>query len=395
MSVEAQLRALAERVQSMPTSGFTERETERYLVEPFLDALGYDSRNPGEVEAQFPVKIGSTTRICDYAITVENEVRVLVEAKKASVSLDSPGQLASYFSQVPTALLGIYTNGLEYRFYTEHNQGRVKRMDDNPFLTLDLRNLDQPAIGRAVKCGKEELGDTDGFQQWMTRLRHTRVVGDRLRRELMGEPSDELVCLAMDWAGVEGKTPERITQFRTVLKDAACDILGIASLGGSQRGERPRPQPTQVPGDAQPPQLLGTGWLSLGELVRRLESQGTTSHGDMRRNAPRAIRFPDGQQSSLGSWLQLAMETAYWLHRRGLLNLSNCEIQDAVHPKRNILSAEALHPDGKPFRFGGKAIRDTGIKIDTQRGGLHFTQNVCVLLERFNQDPSQVYLKLQ
>ena len=393
MSVESRLRELAERVQGM-SGGFSERDTERYLVEPFMDALGYDSRNPAEVQAQLPVKIGSTTKNCDYAITVENEVRILIEAKRASVSLDSPGQLASYFSQVPTALLGIYTNGLEYRFYTEHNQGRVKQMDDDPFLVLNLRNLDQTAIGRAARCGKEEFGDADRFQQWVTGLRHTRVVGDRLRRELMGQPSDELVNLAMDWAGVAEKTPERITQFRTVLKDAACDLLGIASLSGSQRGERPRPQSTQVPDDTQPPQLLGTGWLSLDELIRGLESQGTTSHGDMRRNAPRAIRFPDGQQSSLGSWLQLAMETAYWLHRRGLLNLGNCEIQDAVFPTRRILSGEGLHPRGNPFRGGGKPVRDTGIKIDTQRSGLHFAQNVHMLCERFGEDPSQVYLKL-
>ena len=88
------------------------------------------------------------------------------------------------------------------------------------------------------------------------------------------------------------------------------------------------------------------------------------------------------------------METAYWLYTKGLLNQGNCEIQDAVYPSRRILSAEALHPNGKPFRWGGKLVRDTGIRIDTQRGGMHFAQNVHMLIERFGEDPSQVHVKL-
>ena len=386
MSVESRLRELAERVQGM-SGGFSERDTERYLVEPFMDALGYDSRNPAEVQAQLPVKIGSTTKNCDYAVSLHGEVRVLVECKKVGVSLDNPGQLASYFSQVPTALLGIYTNGFEYRFYAERNLGRVKQMDEDPFLTLNLRNLDQTAIGRAAKCGREQLGDADGFQLWVTELRHTRVVGDRLRRELTGQPSDELVNLAMDWAGVTEKTPELVERFRGMLKEAARSILVPA------RAEREVKAGT----NAQHSTIRSTsreGWLALGELIHRLESQGTTGHGDMRRNAPRAIRFPDGREVSLGSWLQMAMETAYWLYSKGLLGVGNCEIQDAVFPTRRILSGKGLHPRGNPFRWGGKPVRDTGIKIDTQRSGLHFAQNVHMLCERFGEDPSQVYLKL-
>ena len=225
MNVEDQLRALAEKVQGMPTSGFTERETERYLVEPFLDALGYDSRNPSEVEAQFPIKIGSTTRICDYAVKVDDEVRVLVEAKKASVSLDSPGQLASYFSQAPTALLGIYTNGLEYRFYAEHNQGRVKQMDSAPFLVLDLRRLDQAAMTGASQCAKNQLADAEGFLRVVSDSRYSRLLEDRLRRELTGQPSDEFVSLAMDWAGIGEKTPELVERFRVMVSIVARNML--------------------------------------------------------------------------------------------------------------------------------------------------------------------------
>ncbi len=228
MSVEDRLHHLAESIHGMTVAGFSERETERSLIEPFLDALGYESRNPNEVQTQYPIRIGSTTTSCDYAIKVGDEVRVLVEAKKPSVSLESPGQLDSYFSRVPTALLGIYTNGLEYRFYAERNLGRVKQMDGDPFLVLDLRRLDPTAISRAARCSKSHLSDAEGFQHWVTDLGYSRVVHDRLRHELTGHPSDELVHLAMGWAGVVIRTTEEVSRFREIVRDAARRIVGDA-----------------------------------------------------------------------------------------------------------------------------------------------------------------------
>ena len=132
----------------------SERETERYLVEPFLDALGYDSRNPDEVQSQIPIQTGSTTRNCDYAVKLDGEVKFLIECKKPGVNLDDPGQLASYFSQVD-ALFGIYTNGLEYRCYADSDQSRFKRMDSVPFLILDLRDLDEGAVSSAARCSRD------------------------------------------------------------------------------------------------------------------------------------------------------------------------------------------------------------------------------------------------
>ncbi len=251
MSVEDRLHHLAESIHGMPVAGFSERETERSLVEPFLDALGYESRNPSEVLTQYPIRIGSTTTSCDYAIKVGDEVRVLVEAKRPSVSLESPGQLDSYFSRVPTALLGIYTNGLEYRFYAERNRGRVKQMDGDSFLVLDLRRLDPTAISRAARCSKSHLSDAEGFQNWVTDLGYSRVIHDRLRHELTGHPSDELVHLAMGWAGVAMRTTEEVSRFREIVRDAVRRIVSGAVA----------PPPTVGDGHTPPPRV-GDGHIT-------------------------------------------------------------------------------------------------------------------------------------
>ena len=50
--IERRLRRLAAKIPNMSTERFSERHTELYLVEPFLEALGYDARNPDEVRSQ-------------------------------------------------------------------------------------------------------------------------------------------------------------------------------------------------------------------------------------------------------------------------------------------------------------------------------------------------------
>lgn len=255
MSVEVQVGELAQRMPGMPVAGFSERETEQYLVSPFIDALDFDSRDPDEVLMQFPIRMGSTTKSCDYAIRLHGEVRILIECKKASMPLDDSGQLASYFSQLSTALLGIYTNGIEYRFYSEDNRERIKRMDSEPFLVLDLRSLDQAAMQTLSTC-KDKLGDPQGFLEWVDGLRAERALGERLRRELMDRPSDELVSLAMDWVGAKDKTPERIGRFRGIFSAAVRDILQPSSPGEVQPGSEP---PAVQPYPPPPRHARGAG----------------------------------------------------------------------------------------------------------------------------------------
>ncbi|MDE2838081.1 MAG: type I restriction enzyme HsdR N-terminal domain-containing protein [Chloroflexota bacterium] len=375
MSVEDRLRRLAERVQAMSVAGFSEREAERNLVEPFLEALGYDSRNPNEVKGQLPIQIGSTTKSCDYAISIDGEVRVLVEVKRPRVDLDSPGQLGSYFSQVQTALLGIYTNGLEYRFYAERNRNRVKRMDSDPFLVLDVRRLNPAAMARAARCSKDQLRDAEGFQHWAAELGYARAIHDRLRSELTGHPSDELVRLAMDWAGVEVKTPEEVARFRRVVKDAASGIV--------------HPNPVEPPPVEPGPRR---DIISLDDIVRHIESWGTTTGPEMRKRAPKLVKFPDGTEVQLKAWYHVVVETAYWLYQNQLLSTANCEIQDAGHPDSHILSPGGKHRDGREFRYGGEPIRDTGIRVNKDLGAIRLMENAIKLLRHFEQDASQVSL---
>ena len=360
----------------MQLAGFSERATEQYLVGPFIDALGYDAHDPAEVLMQFPIRMGSTKKNCDYAISLDGEVRILIECKKASMPLDSSGQLASYFSQVSTAMLGIYTNGIEYRFYSEGNQGRVKQMDMEPFLVLDLRNPDQTAIQRLSTC-KDKVGDPQEFLQWVDGLRAPRVIRERLRRELMDRPSDDLVGLVMDWVGAKDKTPEQIDHFRSIVSAAVRDILHRVPSGpGAQIESQPAVPPIRTLDATQAQEI------PLDQAPRFIQPRG--------RNAPVAIKFRNGTEVAVSTWKDMMEEIAYWLYQEGRLNVENCEVQSPTHPSRKLLSASE-----NEFRWGGAPIRNTAIRMDTQYGGSQFVHNACKLLRAFGEDPSEVHLRLR
>ena len=382
MSVEDRLLELAERVRRMSVEGYSERSTERYLVEPFIDALGYDSRDPAEVQPQLPIQIGSTTGLCDYAIILKNEVRVLVECKRVGVNLDTQGQLSSYFSQVPTALLGIYTNGTEYRFYAEQNYGRVKRMDSAPFLILRLDNIDQPDVRTAAKCGKEQLTDGDAFLHWVTSLRHVRTIEDRLRRELTGQPSDELVALAMGWAGIQERTPERVEEFRGILRDAASGLLNpmpaepILPLV-------PPIQPKQSSPSLEP-QTIPQGMVSLSSVI---EATGKPS--------PTEVMLPGATPKPIRYWKYILVETARWLIDQGKLTAADCPIRafEGKGAIRYLFHTEKAHYPGNAFKRPVD-LGQSGIYLETD-----YEPNVLIActkraLERFDVDPSTVYVRL-
>lgn len=370
MSVEDRLFELAKRVQGMSVAGFSERETEQYLVGPFLGALGYDIHNPAVVQMQLPIQMGSTTKNCDYAIKLHDEVRILLECKRASMPLDDAGQLASYFSQVPTALLGIYTNGIEYRFYVERNRERVKQMDKEPLLVLDLHDLEPTALQALSTC-KDRFDDPQGYLQWIDELRDVRVIEERLRGELMGRPSDELVYLAMDWVGAKEKTPDQIKHFRDIVSAALRDILHRTSNVVPQ----PPAQPVPALGDTQQQEV------TLDQAPKFIRPRGA--------NTPVALKFRDGKVTAVKSWRHMMEEIAYWLYKEGHLNSENCEVQSVTHPSRKILSQSE-----DAFRWGGAPVKTTSIRMDTQYGGTQFVLNACKLLQVFGEDPSQVYLRL-
>ena len=369
------LRELAEKARRFPPE-LSEKDTETTLVEPFIEALGFDTRDPEEVRTQFEIAIGSMTVKCDYVILQHGEPVILIECKKVSARLDNPGQLSSYFGQMPSALLGIYTIGLEYRFYADQIHGRVKRMDEDPFLEFDIHNFYPTSVALISRCSKDNMEDSGGFILWLNDLRFERTLERRLHHELTESPSDKLVFLAMGWAGIEEPTQEQTEQFRTVVTAVGRRLFRdrLADTRASAPSARARRAPVR-----------SSSPLSSGEWMP-LDSEFPTTGNP----PPSRIRLPDGERD-ISSWRDVPKEVALWLHDRSMLNRDNCEF--TVTGTRYLLSSSGQHSTGRAFH-SLVPIGNTGIQMEGSFNPDKLVSHTCELLQRFGQARSSVYLRL-
>ena len=149
------LQNLSNKIQKIGHSLETEEATKNALVMPFLQSvLGYDVFDPSEVVPEYNADTGTKKgEKVDYAILQDGHVQILIECKKYGESLkeNHASQLYRYFS-VTHARIAILTNGSVYSFYTDLDA--PNKMDEKPFLVLDLEDIDEYLVPEIKKLTK-------------------------------------------------------------------------------------------------------------------------------------------------------------------------------------------------------------------------------------------------
>lgn len=165
--------------------GRGEEATKQSLVMPLIQALGYDIWNPIEVapehDADFAIKkLGQKEKV-DIAIILASTPRIYFEVKAIEVPLDGhEGQLARYFNATTSVTLGVLTNGLEWRFFTD--TGNPNIMDAQPFHTTRLDSPDQGLDVMLRFC--REYFSPEAIRDYATELLYTSRIAAFLRNEL-------------------------------------------------------------------------------------------------------------------------------------------------------------------------------------------------------------------
>jgi len=146
MSLFDKLRKIADAINQQRHLIRNEDETTQVSVYPFFQALGYNPFSLIDVKSQYTAdpRPSGGERV-DYAIMREGKPVILIEAKSANSSLSENywRQLHDYFN-AEEVRFGILTNGLEYRFYTDHKKRNI--MDNEPFLVIDLLQLNERTV---------------------------------------------------------------------------------------------------------------------------------------------------------------------------------------------------------------------------------------------------------
>lgn len=136
----------------------TEEATKNGLIMQFISqVLGYNVFDIREVVPEFTADVGTKKgEKVDYAIMKDGAVSMLIECKRIGqeLSLNNASQLFRYF-HVTSARIAILTNGQVYQFYTDLDT--PNKMDERPFLVLDLAEVDPALVPQIAKLAKTEF----------------------------------------------------------------------------------------------------------------------------------------------------------------------------------------------------------------------------------------------
>lgn len=185
--LETALSNLAKRVEQHVETIQTEEAVKTSVVLPFLQALGYDVFNPGEVIPEYTADaVGKRGEKVDYAIIRQDEVSILIECKGMSTSLNEKhlAQLYRYFS-VTNARFAILTNGREYRFHSDLEE--ANKLDKRPFFTFDILDYSSQAVVELEKFAKESF-DVSNILAQAERLKYVSAIKKTLSEWIQAPP---------------------------------------------------------------------------------------------------------------------------------------------------------------------------------------------------------------
>lgn len=219
-----------------------EETTKHSLIIPFIQVLGYDIFNPREVRPEFVSDFGKKkgTKV-DYAIFKDDKPIIFIEAKPVNSNLTNfDSQLAYYFNAIHEVKLGIITNGVEYRFFTDLKAPNV--MDEVPFFILSLANIEDSDINILTSFKKGNY-DKDQLSKDAEVLAYTSTFNAALKT-LFTTPSDEFIRFLIKNSNDIKVTANVIERFRPIVKKSINNaILDMVSTGLLQQENSLKTEP--------------------------------------------------------------------------------------------------------------------------------------------------------
>lgn len=223
MEFEEKLNKFIERIVKVKDSISTEEATKTSLIMPFFNILGYDVFNPNEFTPEYIADVGiKKGEKVDYAIILDNEVKILIEAKSVTEDLKKhSSQLFRYFG-TSSAKLAILTNGINYKFYTDLDE--VNKMDSTPFLEIDLLSLNEACINELKKFCKDNFS-TENILTTASDLKYSNSIEKVLNDEFTN-PSDDFIKFILSKGVYDGvKTQNVIDKYRPILKKSLVSFI--------------------------------------------------------------------------------------------------------------------------------------------------------------------------
>jgi hypothetical protein len=233
------VRELAEHVRG------NEQATKQSLVGPLFTLLGYDLTDPRECIPEFRADFGKdrSAKPVDWVFMQGGRPLFFVEAKEASRKLAGyDEQLADYFAKSPEVKLGVLTNGVQWRFFTDMNHENV--MDVEPFLRWDLLADEIPPLDFLSLLQKSQF-NPQLIRTFAKQRRNQNLLLSEISRLL--EPSADFVRLAISNLETRKLTESVVESWKPVLASAIQEWVKQTMLSMAiDLGARVEPQQDQT-----------------------------------------------------------------------------------------------------------------------------------------------------
>lgn len=231
-----------------------EQNTKVKLVQPLIDLLGWDIYS-GAVELEYPIQMGVGKKKVDFALQIDDEPIVLLEAKGLDTSITDGhvSQLKSYMRQELSVQWGILTNGQEFHVFTKEDarvgggERKIGEFDleefaENPDM-LGVLSKESIASGHS----KDVIEELNEIQQALEELRSRK---EPLSEELSSVVTNEIGPIHA--VEIETEAKEFVDKLIRRL-DAQASLADI----GRSRESRARDTPTEWAPDQEGNAIAG------------------------------------------------------------------------------------------------------------------------------------------
>lgn len=378
MNVDA-LKSRVDQINNRRSSvvGRGEAASKQAMVLPMLEALGYDIWNPNEVcpefEGDFAIKKAGQKEKVDLAILLDGAPRVFIEVKSVEVDLDGhEGQLARYFNAVPSVSLGVLTNGVDYRFFTDSGQPNL--MDARPFFVFRVDALDR-RLDLLRKFSKDQL-DADALREFATELFFTATIISLLKQELdlRGRPpSESLVRWILASEGVyDGRVMASVVErfkpivgnaLQTVLRDVVRRSVAALDQGVNEPivvsepvAVEPKPAASDEAADALRPGVVTTEreLAAYARIAQLLEATGALPGQVFEPSVRRQVPIELGYKDTTGYFGLYINKPTWWFARLFLdgrqpwvgFNAPLAAIREHLPPDARVIDGHAYAASG-------------------------------------------------
>jgi predicted type IV restriction endonuclease len=195
-----------------------EQATKASLIAPLFGILGYNMTDPRECRPEYKADFGKERSVkpVDWAFYQNGRPIFFVEAKDAGKKLVGyDEQLGDYFAKEPEVKLGILTNGVTWRFFTDIINTNV--MDKEPFGKWDVLNDEQPPYDFLTLLQKSQF-KAELVRTFAQRQHEHNLLVKELARLL--EPSPEFTRLAVANIETRNLTANVVESWKPVVASA-------------------------------------------------------------------------------------------------------------------------------------------------------------------------------